>query len=340
MNPQRPPQGKYRKVPDGYVRPVFRNGLFNRLLEPGEAPNRFRGDVPGRLIDVSPKLYKLIFLDLHTVDRQTLDITLTIEYAFDPTKLSRDAIVDEILRSDKDRQHMVFVTVQRVLRALVSQYDAKTLEMNPSAGNLERSIYLRIYKTLRNKGITLEGQQSVNVLEARSSVSTGTVADDEREPAPEEQASPPPEESTFHAPPPTPETVRQQETGPESESNTSPMEQPTPPPAVLPEEPVERTDPERPDVLQVGRRVREVPDFKSRLEGAPEQNEMTGEGKKEEKETEEEASETGSDESEDAEQNDIVGNGLPSRPDVLQSGRRIREVPPWQPQRSDNSDAE
>ncbi|MBN1283800.1 MAG: hypothetical protein JXB47_00215 [Anaerolineae bacterium] len=208
MNVRRPPQGRYRKVPDGHVLPVYREGMFSRLLEPGEAPNRFRGEIPGLLIDISPKFYKLIFMDLSTQDHQLLSVTLTIEYGFDPRKLPRDAIVDEIARPDKERQHIVFAQIQRVLRDLVSQYSAEVLEANPSAGSLERSIYLRIYRPLLKKGIALGGQESINVLEVQRppTIETGAASQPPQQaqtPA-QDAGEPEPEPVGFHAPPPSP----------------------------------------------------------------------------------------------------------------------------------------
>lgn len=158
------------EVPPGTVMAVFRNGVFQKAIKPGHAWP-FRDYLPlldtFAFIDTHSRRYQMRFEGVYSADRVALDITLAVEYSFDPSDLPRDVAAEMLRFSERDRYSIVYVRMQRALRELVGITPAEALYLNPAAANLEPDIYTRIYRYLGERGVKLDDSDAIMITEVR-----------------------------------------------------------------------------------------------------------------------------------------------------------------------------
>jgi hypothetical protein len=153
-------------VPEGHVRVIFRNGVYRRAVGPGKLPIF----IPlleswGPLIKVSAQVHEFTFREIYSQDKVPLYITLSVEYSFDPRRLSRDDAATEIARQEEGRQRLIYAQFERALRNVIEYFKAGELEKNPSIEGMEGHIYGRSHRYLRHKGIYIESPHSIHMSE-------------------------------------------------------------------------------------------------------------------------------------------------------------------------------
>lgn len=241
------------EVPPGAVMAVFRSGRYVKALKPGRAwPFIHFQPLVDRfvLIDTRPRRRELTFQEIYSLDRVALDITMVVEYSFDPSDLPQGVAAEILSFTEQDRANIVYVRILRALRELVGITPAETLLINPTAANLEPDLYLRIYNYLNDRGFKFHGSESI------------TITDVERtfgEPVPEPE---PPHAGAPAREPPTEATQVEQPTAPMMETTVREepvIEEPPRKPDDTPEEPEPPPEPRRPGPLRRTWRKRTPP---------------------------------------------------------------------------------
>ncbi len=245
------------RVPDGYMLPVFRNGIYSHLIDPGKRVSRIPGLQFGDMINIKPRFYRLHFPKVFARAGEPLDVTMSIEYAFNPRPLHRDTAAEEIARSDKEREKIVHEIVRRAVVATVARYDAVEFRRHPLSQGLGRDVYMNVRKQLMVRGIVMKSSEAISTQEVRYS------SEQASKPTPPPPINvPPPDDLPDDIPerprPKRPDVLRdvtRKYPAPPPDVNSAPPSPEAPPPGEAPP-----LITKRPDVLRTVWRKRAIPD--------------------------------------------------------------------------------